>query len=289
MSNPKQRFDPTFIAGLLIAFLSILGGLVLEKGEVRDVAQVTAALIVFGGTIGAVIVATPKSSLIRAAKRAPSVLWSPTNDPAVLIETLVGYAMTVRRRGTAAIEAEVNEIPERFLKKGMMLLVDGFTASEIRDFLEMDIALAEQEAHFDAKVFDSAGGYAPTIGIIGAVLGLMQVMKHLDNIQDVGRGIAIAFVATIYGVGMANLIFLPIAAKIRTQTSLAVRTQEMIVEGVIAIQEGKNPRLLRQMLEPFALAGSLTPESDAFRAPNARSTERLTIGATSLAFQDGEG
>jgi chemotaxis protein MotA len=289
MSNPKQRFDPTFIVGLLIAFLSIVGGLVLEKGEVRDIAQVTAALIVFGGTIGAVIVATPKSSLIRAAKRAPSVLWSAANDPAALIETLVGYAMTVRRGGTAAIEAEVNEIPERFLKKGMMLLVDGFTASEIRDFLEMDITLAEQEAHFDAKVFDAAGGYAPTIGIIGAVLGLMQVMKHLDNIQDVGRGIAIAFVATIYGVGMANLIFLPIAAKIRTQTSLAVRTQEMIVEGVVAIQEGKNPRLLRQMLEPFALAGSLKPESYAFHTPNARSTGRSTMGATSLAFQDGEG
>src|ERR1035441_3683923 len=138
MSNPKQRFDPTFVIGLLIAFLSILGGLVLEKGEVRDVIQITAALIVIGGTIGAVIVATPKSSLIRAAKRAPSVLWSAANDPAALIETLVGYAMTVRRGGTAAIEAEVNEIPDRFLKKGMMLLVDGFTASEIRDFLQMD-------------------------------------------------------------------------------------------------------------------------------------------------------
>jgi chemotaxis protein MotA len=252
MSKPHKRFDPTFLAGLLIALACILGGLVLEKGQVRDVTQVTAALIVFGGTIGAVVVATPKSALISAAKRAPSVLWSSAEEPAALIEELVGYSLTARRAGTIALESEVEEIDERFLKKGMTLLVDGFTASEIRTLLEVDMILSEQEADNDAKVFDAAGGYAPTIGIIGAVLGLMQVMKHLDNIQEVGQGIAIAFVATVYGVGVANLIFLPMASKIRTQTRLAAKTQEMIIEAVIAIQEGKNPRVLRQLLEPFA-------------------------------------
>jgi chemotaxis protein MotA len=252
MSKPNKRFDPTFLVGLLIALACILGGLVLEKGQVRDVTQVTAALIVFGGTIGAVVVATPKSALISAARRAPSVLWSNAEEPAALIEELVGYSLTARRAGAIALESEVEEIDERFLKKGMTLLVDGFTASEIRTLLEVDMILSEQEADNDAKVFDAAGGYAPTIGIIGAVLGLMQVMKHLDNIQEVGQGIAIAFVATVYGVGVANLIFLPMASKIRTQTRLAAKTQEMIIEAVIAIQEGKNPRVLRQLLEPFA-------------------------------------
>jgi chemotaxis protein MotA len=252
MSKPNKRFDPTFLVGLLIALACILGGLVLEKGQVRDVTQVTAALIVFGGTIGAVVVATPKSALISAARRAPSVLWSDAEEPAALIEELVGYSLTARRAGAIALESEVEEIDERFLKKGMTLLVDGFTASEIRTLLEVDMILSEQEADNDAKVFDAAGGYAPTIGIIGAVLGLMQVMKHLDNIQEVGQGIAIAFVATVYGVGVANLIFLPMASKIRTQTRLAAKTQEMIIEAVIAIQEGKNPRVLRQLLEPFA-------------------------------------
>jgi chemotaxis protein MotA len=252
MSKPNRRFDPTFLAGLLIALACILGGLVLEKGQVRDVTQVTAALIVFGGTIGAVVVATPKSALISAARRAPSVLWSNAEEPVALIEELVGYSLTARRAGAIALESEVEEIDERFLKKGMTLLVDGFTASEIRTLLEVDMILSEQEADNDAKVFDAAGGYAPTIGIIGAVLGLMQVMKHLDNIQEVGQGIAIAFVATVYGVGVANLIFLPMASKIRTQTRLAAKTQEMIIEAVIAIQEGKNPRVLRQLLEPFA-------------------------------------
>lgn len=252
MSKPKKRFDPTFLAGLLIALACILGGLVLEKGQVRDVAQVTAALIVFGGTIGAVVVATPKSALVSALKRGPSVLWSNADEPAALIETLVGYSLTARRTGIVGLEAEVMEIDERFLKKGMMLLVDGFTAPEIRTLLELDMILSEQEADNDAKVFEAAGGYAPTIGIIGAVLGLMQVMKHLDNIQEVGRGIAIAFVATVYGVGIANLVFLPMASKIRTQTRLAAHTHEMILEAIVAIQEGKNPRVLRQLLEPFA-------------------------------------
>jgi chemotaxis protein MotA len=252
MSKPTKRFDPTFFAGLFIAVACILGGLVLEKGDVRDVRQVTAALIVFGGTIGAVVVATPKSALLSAARRAPSVLWSSGEEPAALIEKLVGYNVAVRRAGIAALEPEVAKIDDRFLKKGVMLLVDGFTAPEMRSLLELDMILSEQEADNDAKVFDAAGGYAPTIGIIGAVLGLMQVMKHLDNIQEVGRGIAIAFVATVYGVGIANLVFLPMASKIRTQTRLAAKTHEMIVEAVIGIQENKNPRVLRQMLEPFA-------------------------------------
>ena len=251
MSKSKRQFDPTFLAGLVIAGLCILGGLILENGKVQDVAQITAAMIVFGGTCGAVIVSTPKEVLIKALKRSPSVLWSNGTKPLALMETLIRFANLVRKDGAISIEKEVDEVTDPLLKKGLDLVADGVSAEEIRTLLEMDILISEQQAEEDARVFEAAGGYAPTIGIIGAVLGLMQVMKHLDSIQDVGRGIAIAFVATVYGVGLANLICLPMGSKIRTQARMASKLGEMVLEGVIAIQKGKNPRLIRQMLQPF--------------------------------------
>jgi chemotaxis protein MotA len=262
MSKSKQQFDPTFVIGLFIAAVCIIGGLILEKGELRDVTQVTAAIIVFGGTIGAVVVSTPKSSLVSAVKRIPSVFWSGAGNAGELMEKLLSFSINARRSGPAALEGSVDEIEDRFLKKGMTLLVDGFNASEIRLLLETDIDLAERQADTDAKVFDAAGGYAPTIGIIGAVLGLIQVMKHLDQMQEVGRGIAVAFVATVYGVAIANLIFLPLGSKIRSQARLNSKVCEMVMEGVTAIQEGKNPRVIRQLLAPYALSSASSDASE---------------------------
>jgi chemotaxis protein MotA len=252
MKKPKQRFDPTFIAGLVIAAVCIVGGLILEKGDIKDVTQVTAAVIVLGGTIGAVVVSTPKSLLISAIKRAPSVLWNSNEDAGTLIERLVSYSVVARRSGLQELDSVVPEIQDPFLKKGIMLLSDGFTANEIRTVLETDMDVSERKADSDAKVFEAAGGYAPTIGIIGAVLGLIQVMKHLDNMSEVGRGIAVAFVATVYGVSVANLVFLPMGSKIRAQARETSKTREMIIEGVVAIQRSTNPRIIRQLLEPFA-------------------------------------
>lgn len=251
MKKQKEQFDPTFLIGVFIAAVCILGGLVLEKGEVRDVAQITSGLIVFGGTLGAVVVSTPMRLLRNAIKRIPTTFWSDIPDPKVLIEDIVRLSHEGRRDGLTALDGAVAKIGNPLLQKAMMLVVDAYEAEEIRTLLEMDIAVSEQLADEDARVFDSAGGYAPTIGIIGAVLGLMQVMKHLDNVQDVGRGIAIAFVATVYGVGIANLFFLPMASKIRAQARQRSKIQEMIVEGAVVIQQGKNPRLIRQMLQPF--------------------------------------
>lgn len=260
MNKSKQSFDPTFVIGLLIAAVCILGGLILEKGDIRDITQVTAALIVLGGTAGAVVVSTPKTTLKSAIKRAPSVLRGEAANTAELLEQLVSFAMTARRSGTATLEKAIEEIEDPFYQKAMRLLSDGFPADEIRDLLEMDMDLEERRADADAKVFDSAGGYAPTIGIVGAVLGLIQVMKHLDQMQEVGRGIAVAFVATVYGVSAANILFLPMASKIRAQARAHAKVHEMIIEGVIAIQEGKNPRLVRELLEPYA-RGASTPKS----------------------------
>jgi chemotaxis protein MotA len=239
----KWHFDPTFLLGLIIAAVCITGGLLLEKGELKDISQVTSGLIVFGGTLGAVVVSTPIKLLLSALKRFPSVFWSDVPEPADLTEDLVRLSNEARRDGLLALDP--------FLRKGMMMVVDAHSAAEIREVLEMDMMTSERNADEDARVFDAAGGYAPTIGIIGAVLGLMQVMKHLDNIQDVGRGIAIAFVATVYGVGIANLIFLPVASKIRAQARQASKVREMIIEGIVLIQQARNPRLIRQVLEPY--------------------------------------
>ena len=251
MENKTRQFDPTFLAGLLIAAICIIGGLLLEKGQIKDVAQVTSGLIVFGGTLGAVVVSTPMKLLRNAVKRFPSVFWSNVPNPVTLLEDLVRLSHEGRRDGLTALDNAARKVSNPLLRKAMMMVVDAYNAEEIRTLLEMEMVVSEHQADEDARVFDAAGGYAPTIGIIGAVLGLIQVMKHLDNVQDVGRGIAIAFVATVYGVGIANLLFLPIASKIRAQSRQSSKIREMIIEGAVAIQQGKNPRLIRHLLDPY--------------------------------------
>jgi chemotaxis protein MotA len=253
MNKRKFHLDPTFLIGLFVALVCILGGLILEKGEIHDVAQITSALIVLGGTCGAVVVGTPKDALVKALKRIPSILRNELPQPVAVFDDVMRLSTLSRQEGLVALEAKISDLSDPFFKRSLRLAVDGFNAEEIRSLTEMELLVSEQHAEEDARVFEAAGGYAPTIGIIGAVLGLMQVMKHLDSIQDVGRGIAVAFVATIYGVGIANLIFLPIGSKIRTQARLASNIREMMIEGVIAIQEGKNPRLIQHMLEPFVI------------------------------------
>jgi chemotaxis protein MotA len=251
MNNSSRRFAFTSVAGLAIAGVCLLGGLLLEKGELRDVGQVTAGLIVFGGTIGAVLISTPKIVLFSALRRARSLLWEEVEDSSAIIEELIRYSRKARSTGIISLDSEAQEIEEPFLRKGMMLLIDGIEAVEIRRVMELELIVFEQQAENDARVFETAGGYAPTIGIIGAVLGLIQVMKHLESLSDVGHGIAVAFVATIYGVGFANLILLPIASRIRVRTHLTLQFRELIVEGVISVQAGMNPRLMSRILEAF--------------------------------------
>ena len=173
------------------------------------------------------------------------------------------FAQIARQRGTSVLESAAEEITDPFFQKAIRLLADGFTSSEIRLLLETEIDLTEHRADADAKVFDAAGGYSPTIGIIGAVLGLIQVMKHLDQMQEVGRGIAVAFVATVYGVAAANLVFLPLGSKIRSQARSDSKSREMVLEGVVAIQEGLNPRVVRELLQPFADGSKKTKTSAA--------------------------
>jgi chemotaxis protein MotA len=247
----SSRLDLASISGLAIALAGILGGLLLEGGKLSDVAQFTAALIVLGGTAGAVMVSTPMPVLAGAARRLIDVLFDSANPLDGLVEELIGYATKARKQGLVSLEQQAMSAQDPFLRKAMNLAVDGTDIQEIRKMLELEIDLDRHRAEAEAKVFECAGGFAPTVGIIGAVLGLIQVMKNLANIDEVGHGIAVSFVATVYGVGVANLFFLPAAAKIKSRVQTDVRRKELILEGVCGIVEGLNPKLIRSQLEAF--------------------------------------
>jgi chemotaxis protein MotA len=235
-----------------LALVGTLGGLILEKGKVQDVAQVTAALIVLGGTLGAVMVTTPIGVLLSAAAKLSHIFFESRHAPGAIIEQIIAYATKARKHGIVSLENETDSIEDPFLRKALSLAVDGTDLQELRRMMELDISLEEQRGEAEARVYEAAGGYAPTIGIIGAVLGLIQVMKHLANIDEVGHGIAVAFVATVYGVGAANLFFLPAGGKLRSRLQAAVEIRELMLEGVLAIAEGLNPKLIRIKLEAYA-------------------------------------
>src|SRR5712692_6453631 len=268
--------DFATIGGLVIALAGMLGGLLLEGGKIRDVAQITAALIVFGGTFGAVMVTSPFPVLMRAIRKLQLVFVDRAPQPQDAINEIISFASKARKHGIVSLEQDADNVPDEFLRKALNLAVDGTDLNELRKMMELETVVDEHRAEEEAKVFDSAGGYARTIGIIGAVLGLIQVMKHLENIDEVGRGIAVAFVATVYGVGSANLFFLPAANKLRARTHHAVQIKELMLEGVVAIIEGLNPKLIRTKLEAYAREATVAPAKTAAAASSLAAVEAET-------------
>ena len=243
--------DKASFGGLLLALGGITAGLLLEGGSLGQILQPTAAMIVFGGTIGAVMLQFPLEVVLAAFGRLAQVFFQRGKEPLALIRDLVGYAQKARKEGIVSLDSEMANITDPFLKKSLMLAVDGTEPQELRKMMELEL---DNQAERDEKIpqtFESAGGFAPTVGIIGAVLGLIQVMQRLDNIEEVGRGIAVAFVATIYGVGSANLLFLPSAGKLKIRIREEQVLREMTLEGVISILEGMNPRMLETKLLGF--------------------------------------
>jgi len=243
--------DKSSFGGIVVALGGILLGLTLEGGKVAQIMQPTAAMIVLGGTLGAVMLQFPLSVVLQAFGRLGSVFFVKGTDPTAQIGQMVTFANKARKDGVVSLDSEIEKISDPFLKKSLMLAVDGTEPQELRKMMELDLDnKAEHEEHIP-KVFEAAGGFAPTVGIIGAVLGLIQVMQHLDDINEVGKGIAVAFVATIYGVGLANLFFLPSSGKIKTRIREEQIAREMVLEGVISILEGMNPRMLETKLKGF--------------------------------------
>ena len=257
------RPDAATFLGIVLAAVGIIGGLLLEKGSIQDIMQGTAAMIVLGGTFGAVLVTTPMSTVTHAFRSLGSVVFDSGSNTAADIDELILYATKARKQGIVSLESESTTITDPFLRKALSLAVDGTDLQELRKMMEIDIALAEHTAEADAKVWDAAGGYAPTIGIIGAVMGLIQVMKHLEDIKAVGHGIAVAFVATVYGVGSANIFFLPAATKLRTRMNEATLRKDMILEGIIGIVEGLNPTLIRLKLSAYDTHKAVKPAGKA--------------------------
>jgi chemotaxis protein MotA len=245
------RPDIATLGGIAVALAGILGGLLLEKGSIQDVAQVTAAMIVLGGTLGAVLVTTPLPVFVRACKGLRNAFLETGSSTGAIIDALIRYATMARKNGIVSLETETPSIMDPFLQKALNLAVDGTDLQELRNMMELDISLGELSAEAESKVWEAAGGYAPTIGIIGAVMGLIQVMKNLDDIKAVGHGIAVAFVATLYGVASANIFFLPVANKLRGRIRSAALRKDLILEGVVGIVEGLNPTLLRLKLDAY--------------------------------------
>ena len=243
--------DKSSLVGIFLALGGILVGLLLEGGKIAQILQPTAAMIVFGGTFGAVMLQFPLRVIVAAFKRLARVFVNNVKNPQELIAEIVGYAHKARKDGIVSLDADLENIQDPFLKKALMLAVDGTEPQEIRKMMELELDNQAEHDENIPKVFESAGGFAPTIGIIGAVLGLIQVMQHLDDISEVGRGIAVAFVATIYGVGAANIFFLPVAGKITIRMKQEWTRREMMLEGVISILEGMNPRMIETKLMGF--------------------------------------
>jgi chemotaxis protein MotA len=246
-----MKLDIGSLLGIAVGLGAVLVGNALEGGHLSALVQPTALLIVAGGTLGATLLGFPLSVVIEAGRALREVLFDGQRDVRAIIDEIVAYGQKARRDGIIAIEEQVQSASDPFLSKALMMAVDGADSKTMRDSLELMISHFEEDREKLAKVWESAGGYAPTIGIIGAVMGLIHVMQNLADVSAVGKGIAVAFVATIYGVALANLLLLPVAFKLKLRVKAETKLMEMMMEGALAIQEGMNPSLVREKLSSF--------------------------------------
>ena len=237
--------------GVIVAFGAILGGNALEGGHIASLMQLTAFIIVFGGTVGAIMVQSPMKTFLLSLKMALWLFFPPKIKSAETIEKISEWSNTARKEGLLGLESVAEAEEDPFARKGLQLLVDGSEPETIRSILEVEVGTNEYELTQGAKVFEGMGGYCPTVGIIGAVMGLIHVMNNLADPSKLGSGIATAFVATIYGVGLANLFFLPMASKLKALVHHKSQYQEMIVEGIVSIAEGENPRNIETKLQGY--------------------------------------
>ena len=243
--------DSTTLIGLVLGFIAIVGGHLAEGGHIASILQPTAALIVMGGTIGAVCLSYPLKEVIGALKDAVGIFKEDKTDPNVLIDLIVQLANKARKNGLISLEDDAQGLEDPFLKKALTLVIDGVDPQILLETMEIELGCKEERNRLKARVFESAGGYAPTIGILGAVLGLIQTMQNLSDPSKLGSGIAVAFVATIYGVGSANLLFIPISNKLKVRYREVIVRQETCLKGVLAIQAGENPHLIKEILQAY--------------------------------------
>ena len=240
------------VIGVVMGILAVFGGALLEGIHMSSIMQGTAAIIVFGGTFGAVFVSFPQQDIKRALGLIGVIFKKVDNDPREVIEEVIKIATVARKEGVLAIEGMRDSIQNPLFKKSIKFVIDGFEPNTVKEIMQTEIDLVFSEEENAGKVWEGAGGYSPTIGIIGAVLGLIHVMSGLkDPNADLGSGIAVAFVATVYGVGGANLIFIPFGTKLKRKAHMRAEIKEVVKIGVVGIQEGLNPAFLREKMEVY--------------------------------------
>jgi chemotaxis protein MotA len=264
-----MNMDIATIIGVVVALGAILAGHVIEGGHLSSILQPTAGIIVIGGTLGSVMVQFPMSTLMNTLRAVRQAFVPKQLDLASVVKTIVGLANKARRDGLVAIEDQASAVEDPFMRRALELAIDGTEAKQLRAALEIELDQIEHEGQGPGKVFEAAGGYSPTIGILGAVLGLIHVMENLSDPSKLGAGIAVAFVATVYGVGTANLFFLPLGNKLKIRFKEEMVRYELIVEGVCAIAEGENPRLIDRKLSVYVrerAAGKSPSEANATAA-----------------------
>ncbi len=245
--------DFNSIIGIIIALAAVFGGYALEGGHPGSLVQFTALAIVLGGTLGAVLLQSPLRQFLLGIRMGRWVFVPPRLDAGPVADYIASWSALARKEGLLKLDAHIEGIDDPFLKKGLQLLVDGTAPEELKRMLEVEIDTFEETHRQGARIWEAAGGYAPTIGILGAVMGLIQVMENLSDPAHLGAGIAIAFVATIYGVGLANLAFLPIANKLKALIARQVAMRAMLVDGLVGIANGENPRLIAGRLRGYAI------------------------------------
>ena len=243
--------DILSILGMILSLGAIVLGQHLEGGHIGSILQLTAFIIVAGGTLGAVMLQTPMPAFIKAIKSMSMVFINVHVDTKGLIAQLVELSNLSRKQGLLALEGKLKTLDDPLLKKGLQMVVDGTEPTKIREILDVEVEMFEEEFANAGKVYDALGGYAPTVGIIGAVLGLIHVMENLADPSALGGGIAVAFVATVYGVGAANLFFLPFGGKIKAKVKELVMIRNMTIEGLVSLAQGENPRMIEEKLSGY--------------------------------------
>jgi chemotaxis protein MotA len=253
--------DIATILGIVLSIGSIIGGQALEGGHLSSIMQLTAFIIVAGGTIGACCVQNPLSVVLKSIGSLGLVFGNTPIDTKSTIKLILDLATVSRKQGLLALEGKLKDIKDPFFKKGVQLIVDGTDPKAVHEILEIEVEHHEEAGLKAAKVWEAAGGYAPTVGILGAVLGLIHVMENLADPSKLGGGIAVAFVATVYGVGLANLFFLPFANKIKMKLKEESGARNIIIMGLVGLAQGENPRLLQEKLESFLPHGERSKET----------------------------
>jgi chemotaxis protein MotA len=267
-SGKKSTMDLATFMGLGLAVVGIIGGQVLEGGNPKSLIQPTAALIVLGGTFGACLVQFPLSVVIQSFKSMVKIFQQPKINNKEIIQDIIRLANKARKEGVISLETDAQKISDPFLKRALTMAMDGVEPKVLRETMELEIDNLEEEADQPIKFWTSAGGYAPTIGIIGAVLGLIHVMENLSDPSKLGGGIAVAFVATVYGLITANILYLPMAGKLKLKTKSLMVAKQIMLVGVIGILEGENPRLIDDKLKSYLSREELQGQQDKDSAAN---------------------